>query len=136
VGVKLTINHSPETDAALIEELAKLLWVMERRGYIQSEFDRDQDDVLNLRAKARLAVQRARERMGCPLSTSKEPNNSPEWRLECEARHVMKWDRLTREAYYKAITGTGKRGELRRDELINEVNRLRRIAREAQGMEI
>lgn len=66
--VKLTINHSPETDAALIEELAKLLWVMERRGYIQSEFDEDQDDVLALRTKARLAVQRARERMGVSLA--------------------------------------------------------------------
>jgi hypothetical protein len=68
VEVKLTINHSPETDAALIEELAKLLWVMERRGYIQSEFDEDQDDVLALRTKARLAVQRARERMGVSLA--------------------------------------------------------------------
>lgn len=64
----MTINHSPETDAALIEELAKLLWVMERRGYIQSEFDEDQDDVLALRTKARLAVQRARERMGVSLA--------------------------------------------------------------------
>jgi hypothetical protein len=48
----------------------------------------------------------------------------------------MKWDRLKREAYYKAITGTGKRGEIRRDELINAVNRLRREARQSQAMEI
>lgn len=65
----------------------------------------------------------------------KEPNNSPEFRLECEARQVMKWNRLKREAYYKAIAGTGKRGEIRRDELINEVNRLNRI-RQQQAMEI
>lgn len=70
----------------------------------------------------------------------REPNNSPEYRLECEAKLVMQWDRLKREAYYKAIQGPGERGKIRANELIAEVNKLRREEQrkqqKTQGMEI
>lgn len=63
----------------------------------------------------------------------KEPNNSPEWRRECEAREIMKWSPHRRTGHYDAIKHT--RGAKARDELIAEVNRQYRL-RDARAMEI
>lgn len=59
------MNKDPE-DTKLIEELSKLLFLLERRGYIYSELNDEQTYVLNLREMARAAVKRARVRLGLP----------------------------------------------------------------------
>lgn len=57
------MNKDPE-DTKLIEDLSKLLFLLEKRGYIYSEFNDEQADVDNLREMARAAVKRARVRLG------------------------------------------------------------------------
>lgn len=65
--------------------------------------------------------------------TTKEPNNSPDFRRECEAREIMKWELQKRQAHYAAIRE--KRGELAAKELINEVKKQYRLSQQ-QAMEI
>ena len=52
-------------------------------------------------------------------------NNSPEYRLECEARHVMKMPYEKKRDYYAGVLRERKQKGL--DELINEVNRQYRL---------
>lgn len=60
-------------------------------------------------------------------------NNSPEYRLQCEARHVMKMDYDRRQAYYQGVLEHRKQKGV--DELIAEVKRQRKLAR-AKEMEM
>lgn len=55
---------NPETDAALINELAKILFLLDKRGYIQSDLPDEENDVYNMRLRAKDAVKRARARLG------------------------------------------------------------------------
>jgi hypothetical protein len=64
---------SQENDTPLIEELSKILWHLERKGYIQT-FDQDQEgEVENLRHIGRDAVRRARIRLGLPPLLNEKP---------------------------------------------------------------
>lgn len=57
---------SQEDDAALIELLSKILWKLEKNGFIQTYDEEAEADVEHLRHLARDAVCRARIRLGLP----------------------------------------------------------------------
>lgn len=59
-------------------------------------------------------------------------NNSPEFRLACEARFVMKMPHEKRRDYYAGVLR--ERTQKGLDELIHEVNRQYRLQREAVEM--
>lgn len=60
----------------------------------------------------------------------KAPNNSEEFRRECEARQVMKWTDDHRQEYYKGVQS--KRGQKAAEELVAEVKRQRRLSKELE----
>lgn len=62
---------SEEADRALIDELARILWMLERRGYIQNDDPEDEQHIEYMRFRARDAVRRARVRLG--LSEGEKP---------------------------------------------------------------
>ena len=55
-------------------------------------------------------------------------NNSEQHRRACEARHVLEMNDIDRQEYYKGVMA--KRGRVKANELIDDVNRMRREARE------
>jgi hypothetical protein len=57
-------------------------------------------------------------------------NNSEQHRRDCEARHVLKMNDTDRQEYYKGVIA--KRGRVKVNELIDDVNRMRREAREKE----
>ncbi|SEO78401.1 hypothetical protein [Nitrosovibrio sp. Nv6] len=52
------------------------------------------------------------------------PNDSEEYRRECEARYVMKMGDERRNTYYQGVLQ--KRGKAKANELIDDVNRIRK----------
>lgn len=58
--------------------------------------------------------------------------SSEEFRRECEARHVLKYPKEQRDAYY---TGVQKiRGQKAADELVAEVKKQRNLQKEQAGV--
>jgi hypothetical protein len=57
---------SEEQDRAMIEELSKILWTLERKGYIFTYEEDEEAEVAHWREIAREAVRRARTRLGLP----------------------------------------------------------------------
>lgn len=53
-----------DADRDLIEELAKVLWLLEKRGHITAFDDEELDEIDHMRERARNAVRRARVRLG------------------------------------------------------------------------
>lgn len=56
--------------------------------------------------------------------------NSPEWRRECLAKYVLAMDKERREEFYKGMVE--KSGKLAVNQLIDDVNKLKRKRREKQ----
>lgn len=57
---------SQEEDAALIELLSKILWKLEKNGFIQTYDEEAEADVEHLRNLSRDAIRRSRIRLGLP----------------------------------------------------------------------
>lgn len=60
-----------DRDRALIEELSKILWMLERKGYIFTYEEEEEAEVAHWREIARNAVKRARVRLGLPELSDK-----------------------------------------------------------------